>query len=268
MSVKGIIRKILGIFGYEVVRNNQLEDVLIHLYENVPATIVQIGACDGQINDPIYWLVRNKIRSGTVVLIEPQPELVAILKKNYAFHKDARVENVAIGEPGDLVLYRLKQEYWNKFERTYLKGAPSYRVPSGFVSSSYQHVLEHIEGKLPEDIPVGDTIEKLKVPSRQLREVLEPHKIENIDVLQVDVEGLDDVVLYHSNIDLYKPRIIHFEHMHLSKQNKVLLYEFLKNQGYEVHEYSSSDTIASMQTLDTAGSRRGSRTLRRRPSAV
>jgi FkbM family methyltransferase len=241
------INKVKSAFDYEIGSNNLFQDALIHFYKKVPATIIQIGACDGRINDPIYQLVRNQIQSNTIVLIEPQPELIDILKENYAFHKDVRIENVAIGEPGDLILYRLKQEYWSKFERTYLKDAPTYRVPSGFVSSNYQHVLKHIEGKLPKETLIAETIEELKVPSKQLKEILESHNIKKIDILQIDVEGHDDTVLYHSNIDKYKPKIIHFEHMHLKTQNKHTLYKFLEKQGYNVCEYSSSDTMATRE---------------------
>ena len=268
LNLNKIINKVASTFGYEVVRSNLFQDTLIHLYKNVPATIVQIGACDGEINDPIYMLVRKQIKSNAIVLIEPQPELIEILKQNYAFHKNARIENVAIGEPGVLILYRLKREYWSAFERTYLKNAPSYRVPSGFVSSNYQHVHRHIEGKLPKDISISETIEELRVPSKQLKEVLEPNNIKNIDILQVDVEGLDDVVLYHSNLDLYKPRIIHFEHMHLKTQNKEVLYEFLRKQGYNIYEYSSSDTMASKEKLDAVGSSVRNYRFSRRPSIV
>lgn len=224
---------------------NLFETLLLSLYTDRPATIIQIGACDGAINDPIYDAVKNKIKVKTIVLIEPQPDLIPILTKNYAFHRDARVINNAIGESGSLILFRLKKDYWTIFRRNYLKDAPEYRVPSGFVSQSYDHVVKHVRGNLPEGINLNEAIEELKIPSKELAEVLQSEGITRFDVLQVDVEGFDDEVIYRSSIKKYRPSIIHFEHMHLHETNKMKLYEFLKECGYLINEYSDSDTLAT-----------------------
>lgn len=87
-----------------------LDQVLIERYSWTPATVVQVGVCDGRINDPIYDLVKNAIQTKTIVLIEPQSELLDIIEKNYSFHTDTHIVNCAIGPPSQITLYRLAEK--------------------------------------------------------------------------------------------------------------------------------------------------------------
>jgi FkbM family methyltransferase len=233
-----------------VTKESTFQRILARLYKNRPAVVVQVGACDGKINDPIYDIIKSRIKTSTVVLIEPQPELIDILKSNYEFHPDVRCENIAIGPRGQLILYRLKKTLWSEFQRTYLKEAPLYRVPCGFVSQSYDHVLKHIVGRLPNNILVEQAIEKLEVESKELIDVLNAQNIKSVDILQIDAEGLDDQVIYHCNIDRCKPSIIHFEHIHLGIDKKLKLHKYLRQSGYVVCEYSKSDTLAISTQLN------------------
>ncbi len=208
-------------------------------------SIVQVGACDGVINDPIYNFVMEHKQNNRILLIEPQSSLLTILKKNYSLHPNAQIINCAIGSPGVLSLFRLKRKYHSQLKRTYLHEAADYRVPAGFVSENKHHVMSHIAGKLPENIVLDEAIEEFIVPSNELIDILDKCGWDNIDVLQVDAEGKDDTVLEHCNLESLRPKLINFEHFHLSPVQKKNLYCYLENLGYSVYEYSNTDAIAT-----------------------
>jgi hypothetical protein len=55
-----------------------------------------------------------------------------------------------------------------------------------------------------------------------------------IDVLQVDVEGADDDVIYSSSIDVTSPRIVNFESVHLDAARRSKLFRYLESRGYSL----------------------------------
>lgn len=225
--------------------------VLISQYTEKPATVVQIGVCDGRINDPIYEILRSDIQTNTIILIEPQSNLNEIIGENYSFHGDTRIVNCAIGHQGQISLYRLAEKYHDTLRKDYLHDAPSYRVPAGFVSGNRNHVINHVQGKLGGDTMPDDAIEEFSVECKSLLSVLQDVNVDYFDVLQIDCEGMDDTVLYNCNLDQFKPAIINFEHMHLSQIRRESLVEYLENIGYNINVYSHSDTLAT--TLDLEG---------------
>ena len=48
--------------------------------------VVQIGANDGRINDPIFPFLTNHIDRTRALLIEPQSTVLPYLRSNYAKH--------------------------------------------------------------------------------------------------------------------------------------------------------------------------------------
>jgi len=108
--------------------------------------LVQVGANDGRINDPIHAFVMRNRALTRILLIEPQPEIIPFLKQNYAAHPDAHIHQGAIGPDDNLRLFRVKPALWAAYNPPYMKDAPAYRVPSGFTSSSIAHVRRHAEG--------------------------------------------------------------------------------------------------------------------------
>jgi len=208
--------------------------------------IVQVGANDGRINDPLFDLVRKHADVTALLLIEPQEDVVGFLADNYRYHADARIWNGAIGDPGQITFYRLKTEYYDVFRRRYLTGSPSYRVPTGFTSSDYAHVLRHVEGNLPEAISPQDAIEKVTYRTTPLADVMQAVGWEagRIDVLQVDAEGSDDHVLYASNLRQHQPVLINFEHKHLPEQRRAALAGHLDDNGYVIRDYDGTNAVA------------------------
>ena len=240
--------------GFEIVRHKSDFKRLSMLHEQALnqlltlkrcVNIVQIGANDGRINDPIYeFVIRNKGNT-KIVLVEPQTNVVPYLRENYKKHKNATVVNCAVGPNGVLKLYRLKPQYYDVFVKRYLEDTPNYRVPTGFTSSTRAHVVNGIQGNLPADISIDDAIEEIEVPCMGLKDILRSISWEEqIDLLQIDVEGMDDQVIYECSVSETKPLLINFEHNHLSDEKHKRLHEYLLSKGYLVFRYSSDDSMA------------------------
>ena len=208
--------------------------------------IVQIGANDGRINDPIYESVMKNSHNNQILLIEPQSNVIPELEKNYKNHPNVKILNCAIGNNSILKMYRLKPELYECFQRRYLKNSPSYRVPSGFTSSSRAHVVKHTIGNIPPALSVDEAIEDFDVDCMSLLEALRTVKWldDDIDVLQIDAEGGDHEVLLSCNLEITKPALINFEHKHLSENAYHKLILWLQKKGYQTYKYSNSDAMA------------------------
>ena len=207
--------------------------------------LVQVGANDGRINDPIHAFVMRNRALTRILLIEPQPEIIPFLRQNYAAHPDALVHQGAIGFEDSLRLFRVKPTLWAAYDPPYMKDAPAYRVPSGFTSSSIEHVRRHAEGNFRIDAPLDDCIEALRVQCSGLHALISRLSwTQDIDVLQIDAEGADDEVIYASDTERLRPRVINFERRHLSDERQRKLEAFLSGQGYAILNWSDSDSTA------------------------
>jgi len=69
-----------------------------------------------------------------------------------------------------------------------------------------------------------ELVEELTVPSMDLKSAIkEFSKSKVIDWLQIDTEGLDDQIIYNSDIDIFNPSIISYEHVHFNKEQKEII---------------------------------------------
>lgn len=185
--------------------------------------IVQVGASDGTLNDPLYpTLLKFKLRA---LLVEPEPHSFAELQSKYSKLNNIIVDNNAISSvSGMLSLYR------------YVSRENSHQIGKLQLTSSNRDLLIG-HGVSQEEI------EKVDVPCLTLRQLLSKYNLSQVDVLQVDVEGSDDQVVY-SALELEKlPAIIHFEHVHIPFPRKDKLMQELFKRGYEF-AHTGMDTLA------------------------
>ncbi len=235
--------------GWDSGRHQQMtfQRILAELFSTRAAsTIVQVGANDGRINDPLYDVVQQFKAETRILLIEPQPEVLPHLGRNYADHPGALVRHAAIGRPPSLVLYRVKPALYDSFIRRHLEDSPAYRVPSGFTSSVLQHVVEHVRGNLPAGVSPEDAIEAIEVPCGPLLPLLEATgwQAKTLEVLQVDTEGMDDEVILSCGVDVLRPVLIGFEHSHLPDHRLQALHRQLDAWGYRLYRWSGGDSLA------------------------
>jgi len=209
------------------------------LLSSVPKLrIVQVGANDGAINDPLYGFVREKKARTSLILVEPQKQLLPYLKSNYSFHDGAEVFNGAIGPDSSLRLFCVREAFWDKLSVPYATGWPAYRAPTGVTSADRGHVRDWLAQYLGRGIDPDSAIEEFTVQALPLTALLERHGFPaRIDVLQVDAEGFDDQVIYASDIARTWPRIINFEAMNIPESRYAALEAHLLDLGYELFRH-------------------------------
>ena len=253
------VNKLLSPLGLKIVSRdrlrrlkNQSSETLISLdapfeaacfallAESDRIRIVQIGANDGKWGDPLFEIARSFCDRTDLLLCEPQPELVEKLTENYVFHPNVRVFQGAIGRPGsEFSFFRVRPEFWDSLEAPYLKEAPAYRAPTGLASLDREHLARNLEllsnrvdgSKVDPDL----VIEEIPVELTSLEALLHRYPEMNpVDVLIVDVEGLDDQIIYDSVGESFKPKVLFFETQHLSPNEENGLFVFLRGFGYQL----------------------------------
>ncbi|MGI0134142.1 MAG: FkbM family methyltransferase [Candidatus Micrarchaeaceae archaeon] len=175
-----------------------------------PLFFIQVGACDGVMSDPIFDRVRQGRWSG--ILVEPQRFEFERLKLNYASEVDRLIfENVAIAEKNRTrTLYRVKEDC---IEADWQRGIASFFPLSGIDPSRL----------------ATDTVQCITFV-----DLLQRHRVEHIDLLQVDVEGYDYEILKIAHIENCRPDLIRYEHRHLSLSDAEECRLYLRRNGYEV----------------------------------
>ncbi len=206
--------------------------------------IVQVGANDGVIGDPVYKFVNNFPNKTQIVLIEPQPFVVPILKKNYRFHPNHQIVEKAVGPAGTMVLYSVDPAIWPALNVPYAEDWPIYRAPTGITSSSKEHVRKWLAKFYQSNDDLDAAIIEIPVESLPLSDILGSDS--SIDVLVVDAEGADDQIIYDSVTDGLLPRIIHFESAHLNHERLSSVTSYLEEFGYFVHRGGINITATAL----------------------
>jgi FkbM family methyltransferase len=186
-------------------------------------TFIEIGANDGVDFDPLRpYIERYGLRG---LLVEPQPSVFERLKLNYTGVTTVSFENCAIGsEEGTLKLYYAKVDGEKQDFATTLASSKRAAIDSYARS-------------------VGGTVVELVVPCVTPRTLLAKHGFTQIDILQIDTEGMDFEILKAFDLKAVAPSIIHYESGQLPPVEQEKSYRYLSEQGYEVIT-QEGDTVA------------------------
>lgn len=227
--------------GYHVIRTNHaaacyidhpprsvLDEVLLRVFaECHRLSFIQIGANDGSRADPIRHYVESCSWSG--VMVEPLPQYFASLHAKYAHRPDLRLLNAAVdATTGERAIYRLRPE---------IPGLPDWA--HGLASFSRTR-LEDAARQLA--LSPGDIVSQ-SVHTVTWSEVRRLFGERACDVLVVDVEGFDVELLRMARLSEWRPRVVQFEHILVSRQEHLRFCEELLGTGYEVAT-DRGDTIA------------------------
>ena len=192
--------------------------------------VLQIGANDGKMADPIYNKVKSYNWKG--VLVEPVKYLFERLKLNYAnYESNLKFENsVVTTHTGEVDFYQFPEEFENNSDFPYwASGVGSVLKP---FNSPGHTTLKNKNFKMI----------KKKTPCITFSDLISKYNITKIDLLQIDVEGYDGTLLRSIDFNLIKPKYIRYEDKHidtahrggLTKISSSEVVEYLNSNGYLV----------------------------------
>ena len=193
------------------------------------AVFIQIGANDGVTGDPINHLITRADTQWNGVLVEPVAHLFSELSKRYAHDPRLRLERAAIGESdGTAMIHRLQT---TAKDSLWLEQVPSLELD----------VLRRAAQQLAaaDKVIVQEQVRCLTVAT-----LLARHRIERLDLLVIDTEGSDWRILRQFDLTLLQPKLILYEHQHLSLQERAEAHQFLARHQYDWAETPEGDTIA------------------------
>lgn len=174
--------------------------------------VLQIGACDGQMDDPIYQYVKKYKWRG--LLVEPQKKAFEQLRIAYKDQGDnLRFENAAISDKDDL--------------------RPLYKIRDDAIDADWKQGVASLISKPGADWGPMD-IEMVQCLTFDT--LFNRHEVGRIDLLQIDVEGYDYEILKLLDIGKVKPRLIRYEHCLLSSTDRDSCKRYLAHNGYKLFE--------------------------------
>jgi FkbM family methyltransferase len=188
------------------------------------ALFVEIGSNDGDQHDHLRPIVLSHPWSG--IMVEPVPYVFERLRRNYVELPRIALANVAIaGHDGSVPFYHLAPPSESERDRL-----PSWYDAVG--SLSREVVLSH-----GHDIPdIESRLVCTVVPCLTFQSLCRRYGLERVDLLAIDTEGYDSEVIRHIDFAAYRPRLLAYEHFHLSAEERARCRELLEGVGYETLE--------------------------------
>ena len=245
--VKRLVNRFFAAAGLELRRAPYapaatLELTLAHLLAVEMAkggepVVVQVGANDGATGDPLFGLIHGEA-SMRGLLIEPQATAFERLARAYAEHPGITLLNVAIAaQDGPVELFAVDPDRRHELPRHLRDWVDQ------ITSASRRHLELHLADHVARP---GDWIKPLTVPGLTLSSALAEAGLRRFDALQIDVEGMDNIVLDQALDAGLRPRWIAFEHCHLSHSDRRQAWARLEELGYALN-LEGTDTIASLE---------------------
>lgn len=197
----------------------KIESIIKHFFDGKPSNVVQIGSNDGKTGDPLHDLIKSN--DWNVTFVEPIPYLFEKLVSNYGIEQRFKFIQKAIGV-GKCNLYFIDKQ-----------AGLDLNLPVWYdqLGSFYiEHILKHFGES------IKPYIRHIEIDTIDLNQVL----TEQVDLLHIDTEGYDWGVLQQLDRTKYDPKVILFEHKHLSEMDYKLCEAFLT--GYELFKLED-DTI-------------------------
>lgn len=218
-----------------------MESVLENISNNHQNLVIfQIGANDGQSNDPIANLLRKNKWTG--ILVEPLPHTFSVLKVNTSDLTDRfKLYNCAIDRVvGKRIIYEIEYQDWMPH---------FFKELASFSKTFSKNML--LEKKLisPENAKkLDECIVETEIDTETIDTVLEKSNLNKVDGYFIDTEGYDYEIIKLINFEDKKPELIFFEHVHINTADYKKCLKLLKNYGYRLY-YQFRDTIAVSEQI-------------------
>jgi FkbM family methyltransferase len=194
--------------------------------------IIQVGANDGILGDPLYRIIKRYNSDIQYLGIEPDEIAFQKLTSNYSKLQNIFLINKLIGD-GSLVDFYSFNKNFKRFVKD----------PSGLNSILKESMIRQLHRRGLKNFDKWVNVKKHK--SYTLKQALQNFPfMMTADILQVDAEGFDDEIIYNSSIDEFNFKIINFEYKLLNNEKLVKLENYLKERKYEIFKWSKSDALA------------------------
>ena len=243
LKTKKILSKTLKIINNKTTsiqfsrfQYNHALDYIFSVSNNT--TIVEIGAMDGKSFDKLYPYLKSKSNI-TAILVEPLLNYFIQLKENYKGSENNFIYvNAAITEmKGEVEISHIP------LSTIELNSLPDWTRGVSSLTPEKNCLLKesekHFEGR-----NVSQFIVKEKVKSDTLSNILDNYLINYVDILQIDTEGYDYIVLGQA-LKIIKPKLICFEWVNLTEDEKLQSFKLLRDNGYTPSlSLDSEDMIA------------------------
>jgi FkbM family methyltransferase len=233
------VRQLLRRWRYaRLQRRLALPQLLAAFAEANPrAVFVEVGSNDGEQHDHLRPHILAREWRG--VMVEPVPYIFERLRRNYAGLDRVALENAAIADrDGQLPFFHLRDA--GDEERAAL---PDWY--DGVGSFNREAILTHA----PQMPDIAERIVELEVPALSFETLCERHDIGRPDLLVIDTEGHDWAIIESIDLPTRGPRLLVYEHFHLSAADRAACRAHLEAAGYETLE-EGFDTICLQPAAD------------------
>lgn len=228
--MKNAVNALLDSFGCSIVRApralvqnprdqiNLFGAIVAHWINKLqPLYFIQVGAYDGAANDFLdRYIHRYDLRG---VLVEPQADPFHRLSQRYEGHPHLTLRNVAVAT--------------DRGRRTLYTVAPSPDMPDWveqIASFDRDTVVKH-EVWAP---GLSAHVRREEVACLPLEDIISDLGFERIDLFQIDTEGYDYEIIKMIDLERWRPKIIHYEHAHLSEADDTECLAYLRDAGYRI----------------------------------
>ena len=196
--------------------------------------LVVIGAYSG------VWLTSlfEEYQNQNILLVEPVPYNIDLLKKNTYQYKNIKIETSAVSEINEIKkFYFVRSDSINKLGKHWASSIGSFNK---------QHILNHKNKRFL----VSETdIEQIDIQYFTFSNLIEKYSISSIDLLQIDVEGAEFQILNSINFEKIEIKKIIFEFKHFDgtfKEGPKLksIKEKLISFNYQLKEIDKENILA------------------------
>lgn len=186
---------------------------------NGSGIFIQIGAGAGDLDKAakcrdgftefIKKLPRDRVKK--IILVEPNPLNIPLLKECWKDYKEVVIYEIGI----------VPKSIASTIDFYYCpKDAPNYQV----ASIKKEHIQMHYG--------YNCKLEKFVISTKQLEDFIHEITSEEIELLSLDIEGIDAEVILDTNFKNINVKFLSFEHLHLGNK-KTTVIDYLK-----MHDYS------------------------------
>ena len=196
--------------------------------------LVVIGAHSG------VWLTLlfEEYQNQNILLVEPVPYNITLLKENTTKYKNISIETSAVSEKN-----QIKKFYYVKPDAVKKLGK---HWASGIGSFDKQHILNHKNKRFAVSDP---DIKEVDIQYLTFSDLIEKYSISSINLLQIDVEGAEFEILNSIDFEKIEIKKIIFEFKHFDgtfKEGPKLksIKEMLIKFNYQLKEIDKENILA------------------------